>query len=104
MKALERGRMGGRGQGTLAKFEGSPNWGSCYYVRGVEHRPSTGTPDLKKAKRIHKQNLDEVAADRQGLKPYLTPPAGRGSTSSSTTWRRTPGSGRSGRGRVSCRT
>jgi integrase len=77
MKALERVRMGGRGQGTLAKFEGSPNWVSCYYVRGVEHRPSTGTTDLKKAKRIHKQNLDEVAADRQGLKPYLTPAARR---------------------------
>jgi integrase len=73
MKALERVRMGGRGQGTLAKFEGSPNWVSCYYVRGTEHRESTGTPDLKLARRFHKQKLDEIAADRQGLKPYLGP-------------------------------
>jgi integrase len=77
MKALERVRMGGRGQGTLAKFEGSPNWVSCYYVRGTEHRESTGTPDLKLARRVHKQKLDEVAADRQGLKPYLAPAARR---------------------------
>ena len=73
MKALERVRMGGRGQGTLARFEGSPNWVSCYYVRGTEHRESTGTPDLKLARRFHKQKLDEIAADRQGLKPYLGP-------------------------------
>lgn len=73
MKALERVRMGGRGQGTLARFEGSPNWVFCHYVRGTEHRESTGTPDLKLARRFAKQKLDEVAADRQELKLYLAP-------------------------------
>src|SRR5262245_44760259 len=75
MKALERIRIGARGQGTLAKFEGSPNWVFCHYVRGSEHRESTGTPDFRLARRFARQKLDEVAAVRQGLKPYLTPRA-----------------------------
>ncbi len=73
MKALERVRLGGRGQGTLARFEGSPNWVFCHYVHGTERRESTGTSDFKLARRVAKQKLDEVAADRQGLKPYLVP-------------------------------
>jgi integrase len=36
-------------------------------------RSSTGTPDLKLAKRVHRQKLDELAADRQGLKQFTTP-------------------------------
>lgn len=77
MKALERVRMGGRGHGTLAKFAGSPNWVFCHYVRGTEHRESTETRDLKLARRFAKRKLDEVAADRQGLKAYLAPVARR---------------------------
>ena len=34
---------------------------------------STETPDLKLAKRFHRQKLDEFAADRQGLKQFTTP-------------------------------
>jgi integrase len=75
MKALERIRLGGRGQGTLARFADSRNWVFCHYVRGTEHQESTGTPDLRKARRVAKRRLDEVAADRQGLKPYLAPKA-----------------------------
>ncbi len=75
MKALERIRLGGRGQGSLARFADSRNWVFCHYVRGKEVQESTKTPDLKKAKRVAKGRLDEVAADRQGLKPYLAPKA-----------------------------
>lgn len=77
MKALKRVRLGARGQGSLVRFAGSPNWVSCFYVRGVEHRESTKTPDLKAARRFHKQKLDEAAADRQGFRPYLAPAARR---------------------------
>jgi integrase len=77
MKAVERVPMGRRGQGVLVRFEGSANWVSCYCLRGKEHRESTGTPDLKKAKRFHKQRLDELAGDRQGLKTFLGPVAQR---------------------------
>jgi integrase len=67
---IERVMFGGRGQGSLTKYSNSPHYFSCYRVHGKEHRESTGTPDLKAARRIHKQKLDAVAADRQGLKKY----------------------------------
>jgi hypothetical protein len=62
-----------RGDGTLIRVEGQPNWFSLICVRGKQHEISTGTPDLKLAKRFHRQKLDELAADRQGLKPFTTP-------------------------------
>jgi integrase len=49
------------------------NWFSVICVRGKQHEISTGTPDLKFAKRVHRQKLDELAADRQGLKQFTTP-------------------------------
>jgi len=73
MKVVQRVRFGSRGQGTLIKLSGSQNWISCYCVRGKEHRESTGTPDLRLAKRAHRRLLDRVAADRQGLKTFTTP-------------------------------
>ena len=66
----ERVKMGGRGQGSLLKYDNSPNWVSAFYVHGRERRESTGTVDLKAARRIHKQKLDAVAADRGGHKPF----------------------------------
>jgi integrase len=66
-------RFGSRGQGSLIKFDGSANWHSRYSLRGKECVQSTGTPDLKLAKRIHRQRLDELAADRQGYKRFLPP-------------------------------
>jgi integrase len=77
MKVLERVRFGARGQGSLVRFEGVAPWYSCLCVRGKEHRESTGTPDLKMARRRHRQRLDEIAADRQGLKKFLSPVAQR---------------------------
>jgi integrase len=73
----ERVKIGGRGQGSLVKYDNSPHWVSCFYVHGTEHRVSTGTPDLKVAKRVHKAKLDEVSADRQGLRPFVAPTQAR---------------------------
>ena len=61
----------GHGRGSLAKYDDGPHWISVYCIRGREHRESTGTPDLKVAKKLHKQKLDALAADRQGLRKYL---------------------------------
>lgn len=41
-------------------------------VRGKQHEISTGTTDLKLAKRFHRQKLDELAADRKGLKTGIS--------------------------------
>jgi integrase len=72
-RLIERVRFGGHGQGSLAKFSDGPNWISIYCARGKEHRESTGTPDLKLARRFHRRKLDELAAARQGLKKFLAP-------------------------------
>src|SRR5262249_1910253 len=74
---IERQRIGKRGDGSLVRFDNSPNWFFAYRVRGVEHRESTGTEDPKKAKQWARRKLDEIAADRQGLKQYLAPVAKR---------------------------
>jgi len=73
MRVIERVTVGKRGDGTLIRVEGQVNWFSVICVRGTQHEISTGTPDLKLAKRVHRQKLDELAADRQGLKQFATP-------------------------------
>ncbi len=73
MRVIEKVRVGKRGDGTLILVEGQPNWFSLICVRGKQHEISTGTPDLKFAKRFHRRKLDELAADRQGLKQFTTP-------------------------------
>jgi len=73
VRVIEKVTVGKRGDGTLIRVEGQPNWFSLICVRGKQHEISTGTPDLKLAKRFHRQKLDEFAADRQGLKPFTTP-------------------------------
>jgi integrase len=67
---IERAMYGGRGQGSLTKYSNSPNWFSCFRHNGKEHRESTGSPDLKVARRIHKAKLDALAADRRGLQTF----------------------------------
>lgn len=74
---VERVKYGKRGDGALVKFSDSPRWISCLYVNGREVRESTRTTELKAARRFHKQKLDEVALDRQGVKPFQTPIAKR---------------------------
>ena len=73
MRVIERVTVGKRGDGMLIRVEGQVNWFSVICVRGTQHENSTGTPDLKLAKRVHRQKLDELAADRQGLKQFATP-------------------------------
>ena len=73
MRVIERVTVGKRGDGTLIRVEGQVNWFSVICVRGTQHEISTGTPDLKLAKRVHREKLDELAADRQGLKQFTTP-------------------------------
>jgi integrase len=73
VKVIERVKVGKRGDGSLIRVEGQANWFSLICVRGKQHELSTGTPDLKLAKRFHRQKLDELAADRQGLRQFTTP-------------------------------
>jgi len=73
MRVIERVTVGKRGDGTLIRVEGQANWYSVICVRGKQHEISTGTPDLKLAKRVHRQKLDELAADRQGHRQFTTP-------------------------------
>jgi integrase len=73
VRVIEKVMVGKRGDGTLIRVEGQPNWFSLICVRGKQHEISTGTPNLKLAKRFHRQKLDELAADRQGLKQFTTP-------------------------------
>jgi hypothetical protein len=61
MRVIERVTVGKRGDGTLIRVEGQANWYSVLCVRGKQHEISTGTPDLKLAKRVHRQKLDELA-------------------------------------------
>jgi hypothetical protein len=73
VRVIEKVKFGKWGDGRLQRVEGQANWFSVICVRGKEHEISTGTPDLRLAKRFHRQKLDELAADRQGLKPFTTP-------------------------------
>jgi hypothetical protein len=73
MRVIEKVKVGKRGDGTLIRVEGQANWYSVICVRGKLHEIATGTSDLKLAKRVHRQKLDELAADRQGLKQFTTP-------------------------------
>src|SRR5262249_34064701 len=70
-KQVECVKVGSHGQGSLRRFDDSANWIFCYHLHSKEHRESTKTPDVKKAKRIAKQRLDDLAADRQGLKTFV---------------------------------
>lgn len=77
MRVIERVLYGSRGQGSLIRYAGVENWYSAYYAHGKEVRESTETPVLKIARRVHRQRLDEVAADRQGLKKFIPPAIAR---------------------------
>ena len=70
MRVIEKVKVGKRGDGTLIRVEGQVNWFSIICVRSKQHEISTGTADLKLAKSFHRQMLDEIAADRQGLKQF----------------------------------
>jgi hypothetical protein len=66
VRVIEKVTVGKRGDGSLIRVESQAKWFSVICVRGKQYEISTGTPDLKLAKRFHRQKLDELAADRQG--------------------------------------
>jgi len=74
-KQVECVKIGKHGDGSLRRFDDSPNWISCYSHHGKQHRESTGTADIKAAKRWHKKKLDELSADRTGLRKFIAPMA-----------------------------
>jgi integrase len=57
----------------LIRVEGQANWFSVICYKGKQYEFSTGTPDLARAKRFHRQKLDEIAVDRQGKGVLVTP-------------------------------
>jgi len=73
VKAIEKVKVGKLGDGSLIRVEGQANWYSVLCVRGKQYELSTRTSDLKLALRFHRQKLDELAVDRQGLKEFTTP-------------------------------
>ena len=70
---VERVKYGSRGQGSLIRYKDSQHWVSCYRVGGVEHRETTETPNIKKARAWHKNKLDEIASERQGHAAVTVP-------------------------------
>jgi integrase len=76
MKIVER-ESKGRGKGSLVRYEGVANWTACFYANGKEHRESTGTSDVKRARAWLKAKLDEVGADRRGLTTFVAADAKR---------------------------
>src|SRR5262245_23144253 len=66
-----RVRYGSRGDGSLFLRKGSANWLYQYFWKGTLHEESTGTTDLKKARKFVKDRREKSAADRQGLRRYV---------------------------------
>jgi integrase len=62
-----------KGNGRIFKRKGSPFFWCAYYVRGEEHRESTGTMDERKARRFLRARMDEVGADRMGARSFVGP-------------------------------
>ncbi|MBI1956676.1 MAG: site-specific integrase [Acidobacteria bacterium] len=62
-----------RGMGRIFKMKGSKNWWIAYCHRGIEHRESCGSPDLKVAKDLLKQRVQQMGADVLGLKAFVGP-------------------------------
>jgi integrase len=70
---LEKVPYGQRGQGTLIRVSDRPNWFSVLWVRGKQMEFSTGTTDLKLAKKFHKAKLEELVLDKHGKQEFLAP-------------------------------
>jgi integrase len=60
-----------RGDGRVY-LRGNLYW-ACYYLRGTQHRESTGEADEQKALKFLKARLKEVHADEIGARPFVTP-------------------------------
>lgn len=64
-----------RGDGRIY-MHGSFFW-CCYYLRGTQHRETTGTADETQARKFLKARLREVGADVIGARAFVTPKANR---------------------------
>lgn len=62
-----------RGQGRIFKRKGTAFYWCSYYLRGQEHRESTGKVDEKKAESFLKHRLKEIGADQIGARPFAGP-------------------------------
>jgi len=73
VRVIEKVPYGARGQGTLRRLEGRPNWFSTLWANGKQVEFSTGTEDLKLARKFHKAKLEELVLDKHGKGDFLTP-------------------------------
>jgi site-specific recombinase XerD len=62
-----------RGSGRVFRRTGSAFWWIAYCVRGREKRESSGETDPRKAEKRLRARLDEVGADRLGLRKFVGP-------------------------------
>ncbi len=62
-----------RGTGRVFKRKNSNNWWISYCHRGKEYRETSGSTDRKQAEKLLKQRLQEIGADRLGLKRFVGP-------------------------------
>jgi hypothetical protein len=62
VRVIEKVPYGERSQGTLVRLEGRPNWFSILWHAGRQVEFSTGTDDLKLARKFHKAKLEQLVA------------------------------------------
>lgn len=62
-----------RGDGRLYKRKETAFWWCEYWLRGRQHRESTGETDEQKARKFLKRKLKEVGADQIGARPFVGP-------------------------------
>ena len=62
-----------RGRGRIFTRKGSAALWCAYYLRGKEHRQSTGETDPSKAEKFLNRKLKDVGADQIGAKQFITP-------------------------------
>jgi hypothetical protein len=66
VRVIEKVPFGERGQGTLVRLQGRPNWFSILWHAGRQVEFSTGTADLKLARKFHKAKLEQLVLDKHG--------------------------------------
>lgn len=62
-----------RGRGRIFARKGSALLWCAYYLRGKEHRQSTGETDPAKAEKFLNRKLKEVGADQIGARTFVSP-------------------------------
>jgi integrase len=62
-----------RGNGRIYSRPDTRFLWCAYFLRGEEHRQSTGESDEKKAQKFLDRKLMEVGADRIGARPFVSP-------------------------------